>query len=271
LIDVSSGAFRPMPEIGLIIGPGEGSALLEKGRMSRPVLVFIHAPWETPALIDTALTGIPSVRRSIHEEHSPELPGANELGGLVVMGGPQDANDDERYPGLRAERRLLADAVAADIPVLGVCLGMQLLGLALGAKLHLQHGREIGFAPVQLTEHAALDPVLGPLARAGSPAVLHWHSDAVELPRGATLLASTPVTPVQAFRLGTALGTQFHPEADAALIESWLSTPEMVRGLASEQLEAMRAGAKLNLPRIQSAALEGFAAFATAVRHRRGE
>lgn len=239
--------------------------------MARPVLVFIHAQWETPALIDTALASIPSVRRSILEEHSPELPRANELGGLVVMGGPQDANDDARYPGLAAERRLLAAAVEADVPVLGVCLGMQLLGLALGAKLHLQHGREIGFAPVQPTEHTALDPVLGPLARAGSPTVLHWHSDAVELPRGAILLASTPRTPVQAFRIGTALGTQFHPEADAALLDAWLATPEMVRTLPAEQIESIRVDARRHLPRVQSAALEGFAAFATAVRQRRGE
>ena len=143
--------------------------------------------------------------------------------------------------------------------------------LALGAQLHLQHGREIGFAPVQLTEQAALDSVLGPLARASAPSVLHWHSDAVELPRGATLFASTPRTPVQAFRLGSALGTQFHPEADAALMEAWLATPEMVRGLPTEQSDALRADARLHLPRLQAPALEGFAAFATAVRQRRGE
>ena len=239
--------------------------------MSRPVLVFIHAPWETPALIDTALAGIPSVRRTVLEERSPELPRVNELGGLVVMGGPQDANDDVRYPGLRAERQLLAEAVEADVPVLGVCLGMQLLGLALGAQLHLQHGREIGFAPVQLTEQAEVDPVLGPLARAGAPTVLHWHSDAVELPRGVTLLGSTPRTPVQAFRIGSALGTQFHPEADAALLETWLATPAMVGTLPAEQIESIRADSSLHLPRLRNAALQGFAAFATAVRQRRGE
>jgi len=239
--------------------------------MSRPVLIFLHAPWETPALIDVALAGSPSVRRTVLEDYSPELPAAHELGGLVVMGGPQDANADERYPGLRAERRLLADAVNADVPVLGVCLGMQLLGLALGATLHLQHGREIGFAPVELDEQAALDPVLAPLARAGAPSVLHWHSDAVELPRGATRLASTPRTPVQAFRIGSALGTQFHPEADAALLESWIGTPEMVGALPPEHIADIHAEGQLHLPRLRTAALEGLAAFATAIRHRRGE
>jgi GMP synthase (glutamine-hydrolysing) len=260
-----------MSEIGLTSAATRASPVLLKARMSRPVLVLIHAPWETPALIETALGGIPSIRRSVVEEHSPELPPVKELGGLVVMGGPQDANDDTRYPGLRAERRLLAEAVAADVPVVGVCLGMQLLGLALGAKLHLQHGREIGFAPVLLTEHATLDPVLGPIARSGPPSVLHWHSDAVELPSGATLLGSTPLTPVQAFRLGSALGTQFHPEADAPLIDAWLATDAMVRGIPAERVEALRADSRLHLPRLQGPALEGFSAFATAVRHRRGQ
>src|SRR5690606_6616236 len=194
-------------------------------------LILIHAEWEQPALIEAALAGVPCVQRSIVAERAPELPPAGDLAGLVVMGGPQDANDDARYPGLPAERRLLADAVGAEVPVLGVCLGMQLLAVALGATLHLRHGRELGFAPVELTARGAEDPVLGPFARERAATFLHWHSDAVELPRGAELLAATPITPVQAFRIGSALGTQFHPEGDAALLERWLATPDMVAGL----------------------------------------
>lgn len=241
--------------------------------MSRSVLVLQHAPWETPALIETALGDLPILRRTLLEERSPELPPVSELLGLVVMGGPQDANDDQRYPGLRAERRLLAEAVSADVPVLGVCLGMQLLGLALGATLHLQHGKEIGFAPVTLSEAGARDPVLGAFAAqypssAGSPVFLHWHSDAVELPRGAELLASTAVTPVQSFRIGSALGTQFHPEADAALLKSWLSTPAMVDSLPPGLAERIRSDAETHLPGLRTAALAGFARFADAVRRR---
>lgn len=243
--------------------------------MSRSVLVLQHAPWETPALIETALNGLPIVRRTLLEERSPELPPATQLLGLVVMGGPQDANDDQRYPGLRAERRLLAEAVAADVPVLGVCLGMQLLGLALGATLHLQHGKEIGFAPVNWSERGVRDPVLGAFAAcafagAGSAAFLHWHSDAVELPRGAELLASTALTPVQAFRIGSALGVQFHPEADADLLRTWLATPAMVDGLPPALVERMRTDGESHLPGLRTAALAGFASFAQAVRQRVG-
>jgi len=236
--------------------------------MSRSVLVLQHAPWETPALIETALGDLPMLRRTIVEERSPELPPMSQLLGLVVMGGPQDANDDQRYPGLRAERRLLAEAVSADVPVLGVCLGMQLLGLALGATLHLQHGKEIGFAPVTLTEAGARDPVLGAFAGPASPALLHWHSDAVELPRGAELLASTAVTPVQSFRIGSALGTQFHPEADAALLQGWLRTPAMIDSLPPGLAERIRADGEIHLPGLRTAALAGLARFADAVRRR---
>ena len=236
--------------------------------MSRCVLILQHAPWETPALIETALGELPIVRRTILEERSPELPPVSQLLGLVVMGGPQDANDDQRYPGLRTERRLLAEAVSADVPVLGVCLGMQLLGLALGATLHLQHGKEIGFAPITLTPAGARDPVLGAFAAQGSPSFLHWHSDAVELPRGAELLASTAATPVQAFRIGSALGTQFHPEADTALLQSWLSTPAMVDGLPPGLAERIQTDAAAHLPGLRTAALAGLASFADSVRRR---
>lgn len=235
----------------------------------RPVLILTHAAWETPALIGVALGDVPTLARCVSEEQAPTLPRASELGGLVVMGGPQDANDDARHPGLRAERQLLADCVSADVPVLGVCLGMQLLALALGAKLHLRHGQEIGFAEVQLTPRAELDPVLGAFWRASSRVFLHWHSDAVELPRGASLLASTARTPVQAFRLGSALGTQFHPEADTNLLDSWLETPAMLSGLSSAEQAKIRSDAAVCLPALRSPALSGFTTFAAAVEQRR--
>lgn len=230
---------------------------------SRPVLVLQHAPSEGPGLIARALDGVPRVSRIVLDEQDPALPAAADLAGLVVLGGPMRADDDIRFPGLAAERRLLADAVAADLPVLGVCLGMQLLAVALDARLWTDHGTEIGFAPVDVVAH---DPVLAPLG--DRPTVLHWHSDAVGLPPGATLLATSASTPVQAFRAGSALGLQFHLEVDHGLLDEWLRSAPMVSDLARHRVTDLPAQAATTLPTLAPRALVGLTAFAAAVRAR---
>jgi GMP synthase (glutamine-hydrolysing) len=229
----------------------------------RGVLLLTHVSHEGPGLISAALDGLPITSRTVVDDPAPRLPSLDGLAGVVVMGGPQDADDDRGHPGLAAERRLLGEAVAADVPVLGVCLGMQLLALALGARLHRRAGTEIGFAPVDVV---APDPVLAPAG--AHPTVLHWHNDAVDLPEGATLLASTDVTPVQAFRAGAAVGLQFHLEVSPTLIDLWLGTPVMVADLEPSDVEAIRLASRQHLGALQPAATLGLAAFADAVRAR---
>jgi GMP synthase (glutamine-hydrolysing) len=228
----------------------------------RPVLVLQHAPHEGPGLIGGALD-VPLRVRTVLDVADPVLPALDEISGVVVMGGAMDADDVRNHPGLAAERALLAAAVDADVPVLGVCLGMQLLGLALGARLLRRHGSEVGFAPVEVV---ADDPVLGALGQ--RPTVLHWHDDAVDLPHGATLLASTPTTPVQAFRAGSALGLQFHVEVDPALLALWLETPVMVDRLDEDEVEAIRGDGARVLPALLPAAEKLVAAFGDLVRER---
>lgn len=229
----------------------------------RPVLVLQHVPWERPGLVGRALTGLPVTARTVVADPDPELPGPRDLAGLVVMGGPQDADDDAAWPGLPAERRLLAEGVDDALPVLGVCLGMQLLATALGARLHRRHGTEIGFGEVDVY---APDPVLAPLGR--RPTVLHWHCDAVELPPGATALASTPLTPVQAFRAGSALGLQFHLEVDGGLLAEWARTPAMADGVPGLDVTRLLADGARHLGDLVARASTGLEAFATAVRDR---
>jgi len=228
----------------------------------RPVLVLTHAPHEGPGRIVPGLDA-PVQVRTVLDVAEPRLPALDAVSGVVVMGGPMDADDDRGHPGLAAERRLLAAAVDADVPVLGVCLGMQLLGLALGAHLRRRSGTEIGFAPVDVV---ADDPVLGALG--SRPTVLHWHADSVDLPVGATLLASTPATPVQAFRAGSAIGVQFHPELDADMLDLWLATPDMTADLDPDELEAIRAAGAAHLPGLVPAAEKAFATFGESVRAR---
>ncbi|MBT0994918.1 type 1 glutamine amidotransferase [Cellulomonas sp. DKR-3] len=228
----------------------------------RPVLVLTHAPSEGPGLIGPALDA-PLRVRTVVDVADPLLPDPDEVAGIVVMGGWMDADDDLHHPGLAAERALLARAVAQDVPVLGVCLGAQLLAMALGGRLLRRHGTEVGFGPVDVV---ADDLVLGPLG--ARPTVLHWHADAVELPPDATLLASTEVTPVQAFRRGSALGVQFHLELEPAMLDLWLQTPEMVAGLDDDEIATIREDGRTHLPALVPAARKVVEVFAEQVRLR---
>jgi GMP synthase (glutamine-hydrolysing) len=141
------------------------------------------------------------------------------------MGGPMSVDDTERHPGLAVEREWLAEALRREMPLLGICLGAQLLASVLGVEVRPGEAPELGFAPVEVLDPE--DPILGALAP--STTVLHWHGDVFDLPDGARHLARSAATEVQAFRKGNAWGALFHPEADFALLEAWLAVPEMVR------------------------------------------
>lgn len=168
---------------------------------------------------------------------------------LVVLGGPIGVYEDDVYPFLTTEIELLRRRLARGRPVLGVCLGAQLIARAQGAAVYPGKTKEIGWSPVTLSEIGA-QSVLAPLAQAGVQ-VLHWHGDTFDLPEGATLLASTPLTPHQAFSLGDAvLALQFHLEADPSQIEAWLigHTGELNQikvDIPALRVESQRAGALL--------------------------
>lgn len=138
---------------------------------------------------------------------------------LVVLGGPVGAFDEEIYPFLAGELALVRQRLAAGTPLLGICLGAQLIARALGARVYPMGVKEIGFSPLTLTGAGAQSV----LAHLGSTPVLHWHGDQFDIPPRADRLASTQIGANQAFALGDAvLGLQFHLEADARHIERWL-------------------------------------------------
>jgi GMP synthase (glutamine-hydrolysing) len=159
---------------------------------------------------------------------------------LAVFGGGMNLSDLDRLPWLRGEIELLRDAIARAMPVIGVCLGAQLLAAAAGAEVHRASEPEIGWHEVELTPAAAQDPVLGRLPARFT--ACQWHSYAFELPAGAVELARSPVCP-QAFRLaGPAWGVQFHPEVTEGILRAWIedfdSDPDAVR-LGVEPTAAM--------------------------------
>ncbi len=137
----------------------------------------------------------------------------------VVLGGPIGVNDVALFPYVADEIALIRERLAAGKPVLGICLGAQMIAAALGARVYPGKQKEIGWGPVSLTG-AGRQSALAALA--DDAPVLHWHGDTFDLPPAATLLASTPITPHQAFSCNAALALQFHPEADAGRIETWL-------------------------------------------------
>ncbi|HEY7256939.1 MAG TPA: type 1 glutamine amidotransferase [Solirubrobacterales bacterium] len=188
---------------------------------SDQLLVVEHVPWEGPHRILDAFAGV--AVRTARPLDGDVLPDPAEVAGAVLMGGPMGVGDTDEHPGLAAEREWLAVAIESGLPILGVCLGAQLIAAALGAEVGPGRAPEIGFAAVRIRDPG--DPVVGGLAP--DTAVLHWHGEVFDLPDGAELLAWSAQTPVQAFRAGDAWGVLFHAEADAALVESWLGVAEM--------------------------------------------
>jgi GMP synthase-like glutamine amidotransferase len=196
-------------------------ATLRRVRTVRGWVAIQHVPFEGPGLIAAELErlGLPLRICRVYEGES--LPDPGEIAGLVVMGGPMGVGDKDEHPYLTVERELISATVAATRPVLGVCLGAQLLADALGARVFTGPAPEIGPGTVALTEAGRADRVLG---AAGSPTVkvVHWHQDTFELPPGAVWLASSDLYPHQGFRHGPlAYGLQFHVEVDARLAAGW--------------------------------------------------
>jgi GMP synthase (glutamine-hydrolysing) len=231
----------------------------------RPTLLAVrNVPWETPHRILDSCTGL-EVRHACPLE-GDALPDHGAVAGALVMGGPMSVGETDRHPGLAVTRDWLAEAVRREMPLLGICLGSQLLARALGAAVVPGERKEIGFAPVTVDDPA--DPVLGGLAPRAD--VLHWHGDVFELPDGATHLASSELTVHQAFRLGNAWGVLFHPEADLALARQWMATDEMsaeaVEVLGEEGAGRIAADAADLEEGLVAATTPGFEAFAALIR-----
>lgn len=194
-------------------------------------MVLQHVEWEGPGIItrEAGKRGLEADVRRL--DRGDAIPDADFVDGLVVMGGPMGAYEEDRYPFLPSECRLLAETVRRGRPVLGVCLGAQLLAKALGGTVYAGHEPEIGFGSVELTADAKQDPLL--VSAPESLSVFHWHGDTFTLPEGAVLLASSQKYAHQAFRFGSrAYGFQFHVEPDADTWAAWRD--HLPKGLIDE-------------------------------------
>jgi len=207
----------------------------------KSAVILQHTPTEGPERIAPLLAarGVASETLPLYAGAPvPDIIGPGRL--VVVMGGPMGVADagSPKYPFLAAEIALLRRLIARDTPVLGICLGSQLLAAAAGARVYpnTRPGpdgkpipvREVGWGPIDL--HNVTEPALAGMP--AQPLVVHWHGDTFDLPTGAVHLASTPVCRHQAYRIGRrTFGLQFHPELERETIAVWVrEDADYVRG-----------------------------------------
>ncbi len=185
------------------------------------VLVIENYPKTPLGLVGEALAEAGAERRVVRTHAGEALPESPEgFDALIMLGGAQDALDDENHPYLKDEAALARTFGEADKGVLGICLGAQILARGYGAKNILGRPIEFGWHEVRATEAGRADPLLSEMGEAAS--IFHWHVDTFTLPPGAVHLATSAMTPMQAFRLGRAVyGIQFHFEAGTELVSSW--------------------------------------------------
>ena len=149
------------------------------------------------------------------------LPGTDSFDWLIILGGPMNVNDEQFHPWLIAEKKLIRQAMEQKKIVIGICLGAQLIAHIAGAEVRQNTSPEIGFFPVHFYEAAKNDPVFRFFPK--QLTTFHWHGNIFELPENAVSMASTEITPCQAFRLNeTIFGFQFHPECTINSISSMI-------------------------------------------------
>jgi len=185
----------------------------------KPIVVLRNEDMAPPGYLGDTLDRRGVDWQVVRLDAGESLPKAEDVSGVAVLGGPMGAYDDEEFPFLTAEKRFLAECANAGVPVLGICLGCQLLADALGGRAYLAHVAEVVFAPVEPTADGIGDPIVAALV---GRRVIRFHQDTFDLPPGATLLA-TGGGFNHAFRVGTAVGIQPHPEVTSSLLGGWLA------------------------------------------------
>ena len=195
------------------------------------VLVFQHVPAEPLGTLDPMLRNRGHRIRYINFHREPDSkPDISRYDALIVLGGPQMPDQGDVHPHLNVEMRCIEEALKRDIPVLGICLGAQLLAYTLGGGVRAMDEWEIGWYDLEPTHQAAADPLFCALVEPHP--VFQWHGYTFDLPDGAIHLARSASCENQAFRYGNhAYGLQCHLELGERLINRWLSLPEYVKDL----------------------------------------
>ena len=229
------------------------------------LLVFQHVPFEILGTLDPLLKKRGFRIRYVNFDREPDAqPRIDGYDGLVVLGGPMGVYDALEHPHLETEMKAIRAAIDREIPVLGICLGAQLIARSLGANVVANPEKEIGWYEVSVNEAALADPLFSHFR--GVEKLFQWHGDTFAIPAGAVALASTPTCANQAFRYGDRVyAFQFHMEVDEPLIERWLRLPvfqEEIRSSGGRFDPArIRAETHANIHRLKGLAGRTFAQF----------
>jgi GMP synthase (glutamine-hydrolysing) len=230
----------------------------------KPVLIVTHLEDRCTGLVRACLEHAGCQVVQVDKVNGDPLPAVASVFGIVSMGGRESATRVHEDAFLTAEVELMADALEREVPVLGLCLGAQLLAVAGGGRVGAIGRMVADWEPVSLRPDAAADPVFGALPD-GLP-VLKWHEDMIEAPPGATALATAPGPGAALYRIGqTAWGSQAHLEVTPQLlVDTWLSDPGSTPEIegAGHPIDEFRALSRRALERQMLAGREAFARFA---------
>ncbi len=189
------------------------------------VLIIKHVDMEGPGLIEDYLKQEKIPYQILNLNTGVRFQKLDGFTHIVILGGPMNVYEEDRYPFLRGEDLFIKEAIQRGKHILGICLGAQLIAKSLGAKVIKAPSKEIGWYNVSLTEEGSGDPPFSILPKTFP--VFQWHEDTFEIPKGAKLLATSTAIPSQAFRYGeNAYGLQFHLEVTEEMIQEWMETYE---------------------------------------------
>jgi len=234
----------------------------------RPIVIVRNEEPDPGGTVLEELRAMGLPVRLVDAHRGDQLPDPGEVSGIVVFGGSQHANDIGAHPYLKDEQDLVHQATERELPVLGICLGGQILALAKGAALRPSPVREFGYTPIAPTPAGREDPVIG--VWEPGDRVFHWHEDTFDLPAGATLLLEGEHVPNQAFRYGDwAWGLQFHPEVTAEVIDGWLAVAGDTEATWGKRHDQIREENRLYLADEEKRAREMIRRFGDIVRRRR--
>ncbi|QMU56402.1 MAG: amidotransferase [Candidatus Mycalebacterium zealandia] len=196
-------------------------------------LVFQHVGHEAPGRLGELMRENGFDIQSVNFGAGDGIPEkTDDFAALVVMGGPMNVYESGKYPYLESETRFLSDFIKSGRAVMGICLGAQLMAVALGARVYAGDEKEIGWYDITVTDEAADDAVFGAFSR--TEKVFQWHGDTFDVPAGAERLAFSDYFPNQAFKYGEkAYALQFHIETNGQMVRDWLGKEENRRELES--------------------------------------